>query len=128
MGVLIRSAEALEQSGHVNAVVLDKTGTITAGRPSLTDVLPLGIWRQKPDDLLALAATAEHDSEHPLAAAIIADAKQRGLLTGKSQREAFQVTPGSAYLHGRRSCRGRGHTPSSSTAWTLACQAPETRT
>lgn len=94
MGVLIRSAEALEQSGHVNAVVLDKTGTITAGRPSLTDVLPLGIWRQKPDDLLALAATAEHDSEHPLAAAIIADAKQRGLLTGKSQREAFQVHAG----------------------------------
>lgn len=94
MGVLIRSAEALEQSGQVNAVVLDKTGTITAGRPSLTDVLPLGIWRQKPDDLLALAATAEHDSEHPLAAAIIADAKQRGLLTGKSQREAFQVHAG----------------------------------
>ena len=94
MGVLIRSAEALEQSGHVNAVVLDKTGTITAGRPSLTDVLPLGIWRQKPDDLLALAATAEHDSEHPLAAAIIADAKQRGLLTGKSRREDFQVHAG----------------------------------
>ena len=94
MGVLIRSAESLEQSGHVNAVVLDKTGTITAGRPSLTDVLPLGIWRQKPDDLLALAATAEHDSEHPLAAAIIADAKQRGLLTGKSRREAFQVHAG----------------------------------
>lgn len=128
MGVLIRSAEALEQSGHVNAVVLDKTGTITAGRPSLTDVLPLGIWRQKPDDLLALAATAEHDSEHPLAAAIIADAKQRGLLTGKSQREAFQVHAGLGIT-----CTVDDHAvavgnTSSSTAWTLACQAPETRT
>ncbi|NMM95323.1 heavy metal transporter [Bifidobacterium sp. DSM 109960] len=94
MGVLIRSAEALELSGHVNAVVLDKTGTITAGRPSLTDVLPLGAWRSNTDGLLALAAGAEHDSEHPLAAAIVAEAEQRGLAPGDSQREAFQVHAG----------------------------------
>jgi len=94
MGVLIRSAEALELSGHVNAVVLDKTGTITAGRPSLTDVLPLGVWRSNTDGLLALAAGAEHDSEHPLAAAIVAEASKRGLAPGDSHREAFQVHAG----------------------------------
>lgn len=65
MGVLIRSAEALETCGKINAVVLDKTGTITAGTPSLTDVFPLGKWRKMPDDLLAITASAERDSEHP---------------------------------------------------------------
>ena len=64
MGVLVRSAEALETCGKVNAVVLDKTGTITAGKPTLTDVLPLGVWHRRPDDLLTIVAAAERDSEH----------------------------------------------------------------
>ena len=76
MGVLVRSAEALETCGKVNAVVLDKTGTITAGKPTLTDVLPLGVWHRRPDDLLTIVAAAERDSEHPLAAAIVAAAAE----------------------------------------------------
>jgi Cu+-exporting ATPase len=84
MGVLIRSAEALETCGKINAVVLDKTGTITAGKPSLTDVLPLGKWREMPDDLLAITASAERDSEHPLAAAIVAEAQEKHLTLGEA--------------------------------------------
>ena len=84
MGVLIRSAEALETCGKINAVVLDKTGTITAGKPSLTDVLPLGKWRKMPDDLLAITASAERDSEHPLAAAIVAGAQEKHLTLGET--------------------------------------------
>ena len=84
MGVLIRSAEALETCGKINAVVLDKTGTITAGKPSLTDVLPLGKWRKMPDALLAITASAERDSEHPLAAAIVAEAQEKHLTLGEA--------------------------------------------
>ncbi|MCQ4974497.1 HAD family hydrolase, partial [Bifidobacterium pseudocatenulatum] len=65
MGVVIRSAEALETCGKINAVVVDKTGTITAGKPSLTDVIALGKWRKMPDDLEAITASGERDSEHP---------------------------------------------------------------
>lgn len=84
MGVLIRSAEALETCGKINAVVLDKTGTITAGKPSLADVLPLGKWREMTDDLLAITASAERDSEHPLAAAIVAGAQEKHLTLGEA--------------------------------------------
>ena len=84
MGVLIRSAEALETCGKINAVVLDKTGTITAGKPSLNDVLPLGKWREMTDDLLAITASAERDSEHPLAAAIVAGAQEKHLTLGEA--------------------------------------------
>jgi Cu+-exporting ATPase len=76
-GILIRSAEALEIAHRLDTVVLDKTGTITAGRPALTDVRPAGRWDQ--DQLLALVAAAESDSEHPLAAAIVAGAASRGV-------------------------------------------------
>ena len=76
-GILIRSAAALETANQLDTVVLDKTGTITAGRPVLTDVRPAGRWDE--DELLALVAAAESDSEHPLAAAILAGARQRGL-------------------------------------------------
>src|SRR6266702_5982756 len=76
-GILIRSAEALETAHKLDTVVLDKTGTITAGRPALTDIRPAGRWDQ--DQLLALVAAAESDSEHPLAAAIVAGARERGL-------------------------------------------------
>jgi Cu+-exporting ATPase len=74
-GILIRSAEALETAHKLDTVVLDKTGTITAGRPALTDVRAAGRWDQ--DQLLALVAAAESDSEHPLAAAIVAGAASR---------------------------------------------------
>ena len=77
LGVLIKSATALETLHRVDTVVLDKTGTLTVGRPAVTDVatLPPGT----DDDLLALAAAAEQGSEHPIGAAIVAAAKERGL-------------------------------------------------
>jgi P-type Cu+ transporter len=76
-GILIRSAEALETACKLDTVVLDKTGTITAGKPALTDVRPAPDFDEA--ELLALAAAAEADSEHPLAAAIVAGARARGL-------------------------------------------------
>jgi len=76
-GILIRSAEALETAHKLDTVVLDKTGTITAGKPALTDIHPVGEVAEA--DLLALVAAAETDSEHPLAAAIVAGARERGL-------------------------------------------------
>jgi Cu+-exporting ATPase len=76
-GILIRSAEALETAHKVNTVVLDKTGTITNGTPILTDVLPADGFDA--NELLALIAAAERDSEHPLAAAIVSGAEDRGL-------------------------------------------------
>ncbi|GAA1050926.1 heavy metal translocating P-type ATPase [Arthrobacter russicus] len=76
-GILIRSAEALETAHKVNTVILDKTGTITNGTPALTDVLPA--YGFDSDEVLALTAAAERDSEHPLAAAIVAGAKDRNL-------------------------------------------------
>lgn len=76
-GVLIRSAEALETAHKIDSVVLDKTGTITAGKPVLTDVVAMeGV---DANTLLTLVASAERESEHPLAAAIIAGANERGL-------------------------------------------------
>jgi len=77
-GILIRSAEGLETAGKLDTIVLDKTGTITAGHPALTDVIPLNGTGGE-DRLLALAAAAEADSEHPLGAAITAGAKARGV-------------------------------------------------
>jgi len=76
-GILIRSAEALETAHKITTVVLDKTGTITNGTPILTDVLPVAGFSA--DELLALIASAERDSEHPLAAAIVAGAEARSL-------------------------------------------------
>jgi Cu+-exporting ATPase len=76
-GILIRSAEALETAHKLGTMVLDKTGTITAGKPSLTDVRTAGDLTA--GELLALVAAAEADSEHPLGAAIVAGAGERGL-------------------------------------------------
>jgi Cu+-exporting ATPase len=77
-GILIRSAEALETAGRLDTIVLDKTGTITAGHPAVTDVIPVGDIGE--DELLALAAAAEADSEHPLGGAIVTGARARGLV------------------------------------------------
>ncbi|MDX3308169.1 heavy metal translocating P-type ATPase [Streptomyces sp. ME08-AFT2] len=76
-GILIRSAEALETAHKLDTVVLDKTGTVTAGKPVLTDVHTAEGLQE--NELLALVAAAEADSEHPLAAAIVAGARERGL-------------------------------------------------
>ena len=76
-GILIRSAEALETAHRLDTIVLDKTGTVTAGKPALTDVHTLGGFDEA--TLLPLVAAAEKDSEHPLATAIVAAAAERGL-------------------------------------------------
>ena len=76
-GILIRSAEALETAHKLDTIVLDKTGTITAGKPALTDVHPLNGLDET--TLLALVAAAEQDSEHPLGTAIVGAAHERGL-------------------------------------------------
>jgi Cu+-exporting ATPase len=77
LGVLITSAEALELLHKVGIVVLDKTGTLTVGRPVVTDIIPAG--DMPAEDTLALAAAAEQGSEHPLGEAIVTEAKSRGL-------------------------------------------------
>ena len=74
-GILIKSAEALEVAHSVSAVVLDKTGTITEGKPHVTDLVDVG----RVPNLLQLAASLEKNSEHPLAAAIVAEAQKQNL-------------------------------------------------
>ena len=76
-GILIRSAEALETARGLDTIVLDKTGTLTVGAPTLTDIDPLP--GQDPDQILRLAAAVEGRSEHPLARAVVAAAQARAL-------------------------------------------------
>ena len=76
-GVLIKKAEAIELMEKVRTLVVDKTGTLTEGRPAVTAVVPADGMRE--EDLLSLAASVEANSEHPLAAAIVEGAKKRGL-------------------------------------------------
>ncbi len=78
-GILIRSGDALQAAKKLDTVVLDKTGTITLGKPAVTDIVS-GAGTVDAE-LLALAAAAERDSEHPLAAAIVTAARERGLQT-----------------------------------------------
>ena len=79
-GILIKSGEALETAHRVDAVVLDKTGTVTEGRPKVTDIYAL---EGTEEELLCLAASCEQDSEHPLGQAIVEGAKERGLTLSK---------------------------------------------
>jgi Cu+-exporting ATPase len=89
-GILIKSAEALEIAHTVNTVVLDKTGTITEGKPQVTDIVPAeGV---DPQILLQLAASIEKPSEHPLADAIISRAEQDGLALLPT--DEFEAVPG----------------------------------
>lgn len=96
MGVLFKNAEALENLRGVGTVVLDKTGTITAGAPSVTDVLPAtgpdGAPVMTEKALMKLAAALEKGSEHPLAEAIMARADQMGIAARRV--EDFQALPG----------------------------------
>src|SRR5215208_661412 len=82
--ILIKDAATLENVSRVDAVVLDKTGTLTEGEPSLTDVSTLN--GRSEDDLLHLVAPAETSSEHPLAEAIVAGARERGVEVGDAAR------------------------------------------
>jgi len=80
-GVLIKDAGAIELLEKVTTLVLDKTGTLTEGKPRVTTIVTAGGTRE--DELLAAAATAEQQSEHPLASAILAGARDRNLALGK---------------------------------------------
>jgi Cu+-exporting ATPase len=110
-GVLVRSAEALEIFERVDTLVVDKTGTLTEGRPRLTAVEAAG--RRPEAELLRLAASLERASEHPLAAALAAAAAERGLAL--AEPVAFEVEPG-------RGVRGlvEGHSVAAGTAELLA--------
>ncbi|MFE7562423.1 heavy metal translocating P-type ATPase [Kitasatospora sp. NPDC057500] len=89
-GVLVKSAVVMERLGQADAVALDKTGTLTEGTPRVTEVHPLGATTA--GELLALAAAAEHPSEHPLARAVVAAARGRGLAVPPATD--FTATPG----------------------------------
>ncbi|HET7182725.1 MAG TPA: copper-translocating P-type ATPase, partial [Candidatus Limnocylindrales bacterium] len=108
-GILFRDADALERLGKVREVVLDKTGTLTEGRPRVTDVLPATGGTFDGDALLALVAAAERGSEHPLAEAIVREAVEaRSLALATAQ--GFEATPGggvAATVDGRRVLVGR---------------------
>jgi len=79
LGILVKSATALELLDRVNTIVFDKTGTLTVGRLAVTDVIAATGGAAGEDEILALAAAAEQGSEHPLGEAIVARAKERGL-------------------------------------------------
>ena len=75
-GILFKTAKALEETGKMEYIVLDKTGTITKGKPSVTDIIPLEIPKE---ELLSIAASLESKSEHPLAKAVVLKAKEENL-------------------------------------------------
>jgi Cu+-exporting ATPase len=100
-GILIRNAEALERLEKVDTLVVDKTGTLTLGKPALSAVEPLG--RLSEDEILRLAASLERGSEHPIAAAILAGAKSRGAAMANVEGFASPAGKGvSGTVEGRR--------------------------
>jgi Cu+-exporting ATPase len=104
-GILIRKAEALQALAECDTLIVDKTGTLTEGKPKLTDVVPLG--GRDANDVLAKAASLEAGSEHPLARAIVAGAKDRSL--GLIKVEDFKSITGeglTAVIAGERAALG----------------------
>ena len=89
-GILFKNSAALEQALKINAVVLDKTGTVTCGEPALTDVVVSTSWNGDRNRLLGMAAAAERGSEHPLGTAVVKAAQAAGLaLSEPAQFEAI---------------------------------------
>jgi len=104
-GILIRNGEALQQAGRLTTVVLDKTGTVTEGRPAVVGLYPAGGVSE--DELLRLAASVETGSEHPLAQAILAAARERGLaVTNATNFETVSGAGAQATIDGRRVALG----------------------
>ncbi len=93
-GILIRSAAALERLYKINTILLDKTGTLTEGKPRVTDIIAVEPYTEV--DVLRLAASIEHDSEHPLAEAVVKSAQEKGL--SLAEINDFKAIPG----HGAR--------------------------
>ncbi|MDD3047012.1 MAG: heavy metal translocating P-type ATPase, partial [Methanocorpusculum sp.] len=99
LGILIKSAESLETAGRADTILLDKTGTVTIGKPEVTEVITLSGTRE---DLLAVAASVESASEHPLSKAVITYAEENGITFVKAQD--FSAVPGrgvSASINGK---------------------------
>ncbi|MFS0725674.1 heavy metal translocating P-type ATPase [Paenibacillus sp. 1P07SE] len=90
LGVLFKGGEHLENTRNINTIVLDKTGTVTKGKPALTDVFPEQGFAE--EEVLALVASAENGSEHPLAEAIVNGAKARGIQI--TEADSFEAIPG----------------------------------
>jgi P-type Cu+ transporter len=101
-GILIKGGASLERLGQVSAIMLDKTGTITEGKPSLTDIILMSGATGDDQELLRLVAAAEAPSEHPLARAVVAGARTRELTLPTA--EQFRAIPG-----GGVSARVEGH-------------------
>ena len=97
-GVLFKSSEALESASKITTIVFDKTGTITTGKPTVTDVVPISAACRSEDELLHLAASAEKGSEHPLGKAIVRTAEEKGM--------ALQI-PAEFQAAGGRGVQGR---------------------
>jgi Cu+-exporting ATPase len=95
LGILIKGGEALQRAGSLDVVVLDKTGTVTEGRPAVTDVVVVGQTRTEAQ-LLVAAATIERQSEHPLGAAIVAAAHDRALALGAAESFSSETGRGVA--------------------------------
>ena len=89
VGILFKGGEHLESTHKINAIILDKTGTVTKGKPELTDTITEG-WEEK--EFLRLVAAAEKKSEHPLAEAIVGGASSKGILVPET--EEFEAIPG----------------------------------
>ena len=99
-GVLVKSAVAMERAGETTRVALDKTGTLTHGEPRVATVRPAG--DADAGEILSLAAAVEHFSEHPLARAIVAEAKERGLALPIAEDFAAQPGRGVSGMVNRR--------------------------
>jgi Cu+-exporting ATPase len=92
LGILIKGGEALQRAGDVTTVLLDKTGTVTEGRPAVTDLVPAPGASRSPDELLRLVASLEASSEHPLADAVVRHARELGIALEPA--EGFQSVTG----------------------------------
>ena len=106
-GILIKSGESIEKASAVDTLVIDKTGTLTNGRPEVTDIVPLEGYTEK--DLLALAATAEISSEHPIGKAIVEKAKNMGIDMDLPQKFSYRQGVGISCIdkNGRSIIAGR---------------------
>ena len=111
-GVLVKSAVVMERLGQVDAVALDKTGTLTEGTPRVTDIRPLPGSGLTEDGLLALAAAAEHPSEHPLARAVV-DGRPRARPAHRRPRDGLRLR---ARRRGDRHRRGAARSRSAAPA------------
>jgi Cu+-exporting ATPase len=106
LGVLVKDGDALERAGRIRTVILDKTGTLTEGKPRLTGLHVLGRWSR--EEALAFAASLESASEHPLARAVVVAARSEGLpLVSPSEFEAVRGQGVRGTVAGARGAVGR---------------------